>query len=75
MVDQTTKKLPPGFDRKGRPETVEAAEKAVNDIRSDRGHVSDRDLRELAKTDAAFQQDYMRKAENTRDVYARFTRV
>jgi hypothetical protein len=75
MAELSTMQMPADFDSEGRPQTVEAAEKAINQIRFDRGHVSDRDLRELSKTDPTFQEDYKRRAKNTQDVYARFTKV
>lgn len=62
-----------GFDLHGRPETVEAAQQAIDGIRSDRGDVSEYDLEQISRTDPAWRQGYLRKAAKRRDVYARFT--
>lgn len=73
MAADSTKELPMGFDLHGRPETVEVARQAIDRIRSDRGDVSEYDLEQLSRTDPAWRQEYLRKAANLRDVYARFT--
>jgi hypothetical protein len=64
-----------GFDADGRPESADAARKAIDRIRSGRGHISDLDEVELSKTDLEWQENYRERAEEYRQVYARYTKT
>ena len=67
--------FPEGFDKEGRPKTIEAARKAINQIRSDRGHIDQNDEYQISKTDAEWQLSYRKKAEKYRQLYARYTKT
>ena len=75
MADQSTIALPPGFDREGRPENDVAARRVINRISAERGFLSDFDEQQLSLTDPEWQQDYRRRAEETRQLYARYTKT
>jgi hypothetical protein len=66
---------PAGFGADGRPLTIEAAHRAINEIRSARGHIDAIDKIEIAKTSPEWRDRYLRNAETQRKVYARYTKT
>ena len=55
------------------PSTPEVARKVIDQIRAERGHMDKTDEVELSKTSPEWQEQYRRRAEKLRKVYASYT--
>ncbi|KAL9115876.1 MAG: hypothetical protein Q9227_000244 [Pyrenula ochraceoflavens] len=57
------------------PRNPDEAQKIINDIRKERGHLDEVDELELRKTSEGWREDYMRRAAKQRSVHATFTEL
>lgn len=67
--------LPADFDINGRPVTMAAAQREINRIVGDQGNISAFDEEQINRTVTSFQEDYRRRADETRGVLARYTKT